>query len=188
MRLARPLAALACLATLQLALASVAAAQAVDPATAQRLDDAWPEIIVAADLAGVEPELLAGLLVAETGFAVLDTHDGFVGYGRMQFKWWPAWLTGEGLRRDDLDDPWLGVLAVGRALLTQRIAWNLATDAQLWAVWGSGPDGRFWTTSVEGHAVRAAAREVAAWRSAGLIDAAGQWASGPAVAVAEGDR
>lgn len=149
-------------------LATPAAAQVLDPATAGRLDAAWPEIEVAADLAQVEPELLAGLLAHETRMQPLAAR-GHRGPGQIAVRWWGAWLAGEGLDADDLDDPVVGVLAVGRALLTLRLAWGLATDAQLLCVWGSGPSARWWRTCPYQRGVKGAAREVAAWRSAGLL-------------------
>jgi hypothetical protein len=111
---------------------------ALDAGTTARVAAAWPEMEAAAELAQIEPELLAGLLVHETRLLPIAAR-GHRGYGQMALRWWLAWLAAEGWHVEDLDDPVWGLWIVGLALGWVRWRYGLRTTASLLCTWGVGP-------------------------------------------------
>ncbi|MBM4321111.1 MAG: hypothetical protein FJ125_14450 [Deltaproteobacteria bacterium] len=143
----------------------------VSPEVAARLDAAWPEIELAAAMAQLEPELLAGLLVVETGCQPLEGR-GYYGHGQIGWRWFAPLLRGEGWRLEDLlHDSW-GVIAVRRGL--QHLRW-LRPGIEDWRLvcwWGAGEQAWSFRQDCDyQRQVWAAAREVWTWRSSGTLGA-----------------
>ncbi len=154
----------------------------LDLAVAARLDASWAEIELAAGMAAIEPELLAGLIEWETGAQGLvkwacnrtRCRPLHVGHGQMDLRFFGPLLAGEGLHQDDLlEEPW-GILAVGRGLQQLRLARPWLPVWQVLCVWGVGNDALKYRESCEYQRdVMRRARIIARWRDAGLIGGQG---------------
>jgi hypothetical protein len=118
------------------------------PEVAARIAESWQDIEVAADEAGIEPSLVAALLVEETGLVPLEGwYVDVTGVGQVSWPTWGPLLSGEGWTSGDLLDVRMGVLAVGRVLahLGQVHADRLVTDDLLLCAYGCGTAALGWS-------------------------------------------
>lgn len=148
-----------CLILLLLFLATPA--HAYGRADVERCLQHWPEIETAADIAGVPEPIMFGLLLRETGCRPIEGWYADVsGPGQVS---WPVmrWLLGpEGWRRDDLLDPYWGILAAGRVLGYLRERFPEKSIDQVLCIYAIGWDAtRFQRDCSYSRAVQAAARE-----------------------------
>ena len=139
--------ALVCAAALLLAACALPRCAHADPAAhpivQRRVAQAWPEIEVAADLAGIPPAIFAALLACESGLdrTAISADGEDHGAGQLRLRWWRSWLAGEGFHADDVYGP-DALEIVGRAM--RFVAWRY--DAVGWrgllCIWAVGPKGR----------------------------------------------
>jgi len=108
------------------------------PEVAARCTDLWPEIELAADLAGLPPATLAALLIEESGCSPIEGwYEDVTGTGQVSWPVWAPLLAAEGWTAADLLDPVWGTLAAGRVLQAVRDRWRLP-DWQLLCAYSDG--------------------------------------------------
>lgn len=108
------------------------------PEVAARCTDLWPEIEVAADLAGLSPVTMAALLIEESGCSPIEGwYEDVTGTGQVSWPVWGPLLAAEGWTSADLLDPVWGTLAAGRVLAAIRERWRLP-DWQLLCAYSDG--------------------------------------------------
>lgn len=108
------------------------------PEVAARCTDLWPEIEVAADLAGLPPTTMAALLIEESGCSAIEGwYEDVTGTGQVSWPVWRHLLAAEGFTSADLLDPSWGTLAAGRVLQAIRERWQLP-DWQLLCAYSDG--------------------------------------------------
>ena len=147
---------------LLLVLAGLFTHPAVDGGTLDRLGELRAEIDVAADQAGLEPAVLAAVLVGETGVRPLVTDGQHFGIAQMRLFFWRHWLAGAGWHPDDLDDPVWGTVIVGEALAFLRWRHGARDNDELLCDWACGPSRHFRRCAYLGK-VRWIAAELRRW-------------------------
>ena len=100
----------------------------------------WPEIEVAADLAGISPERMAGLLMHESKcLPVEGKRANVTGTGQVAWYWWGPLLAPEGWTDHELLDPVWGTIAAGRVLGAIQGRWSGLPGWRVACTYNAGP-------------------------------------------------
>jgi len=108
------------------------------PAVAERLDEAWPDLEAAAELAGVPTVALAAQAVTETGVRPIEGwYEPVLGVLQVSPCTWRWLLAGAGYDDHDLVDPVWTYHASAEVLLFLRIVYQ-RDGALLQCLWSDG--------------------------------------------------
>lgn len=142
----------------------LAAVLAYHPSVEPRLHRSWGEIAEAAGVAGVDPELLAGLIVRETRVLPVRGGKGSGCWGSGQVCWipWGKWLRERDTahRPEDLLDERTGTLAAALILAHLHRRYSRGSWDRALCIYGCGNVAMKWTDCVYSREVRGAQKWV----------------------------
>jgi hypothetical protein len=108
------------------------------PAVEERLVEAWPDVLAAADLAGVDPLDLAAQAIVETAVRPIEGwYEPVLGVLQVRPATWRRLLAGAGYDDSDLMDPTWGWYAAAEVLSYLRAQYG-REGALLQCLWSDG--------------------------------------------------